>query len=358
MSVVARLRRLAVRAILMIGVPAVVVLAGLWFYVHGGRYVTAQNAYVKTDIVHVGSEVDGRVARLFVDDYQIVSTGQPLFQIDPEPFGIELAAAEAELAGVRQRLDALAAEYRQGLAQIAAAEELVRYLKLEHERQQTLQASGNGTRVKLEEAEHELAMARRDIATLNEQNLMVLAQMGGSPDLPAETHPMYLSALAERDRAALDLAHTLVAAPMDGTLSQVGLEVGEYIEAGDPVFALVATGAPWIEVNLKEVDLTYIRSGQPATVVIDAYPDETWRASVAGISPATGAEFALLPPQNATGNWVKVVQRVPLRLELEPDHDLGLLRSGMTVSVSIDTGQSRDLGSLVQGVLAGVLPDE
>ena len=259
---------------------------------------------------------------------------------------------------MRQRLDALAAQYRQGLAEIAAAEENIRYLKLEYERQQSLEADGIGARTKLEEAEHELAMARRDVDMLTEQNLMVLAEMGGSADLPAEAHPLYLAALAARDRAALDLAHTLVAAPIGGTLSQVGLEAGEYIEAGDPVFALVATGAPWIEVNLKEVDLTYIRQGQPATVVVDAYPDETWRATVAGISPATGAEFALLPPQNATGNWVKVVQRVPLRLDLEPDHDLARLRSGMTVEVSIDTGRARDLGAVVQGVLAGVLPGE
>ena len=169
---------------------------------------------------------------------------------------------------------------------------------------------------------------------------------------------MYLAALAARDRAALSLSHTLVPAPVSGTLSQVGLEVGEYIEAGDPVFALVATNDLWIEVNLKEVDLTHILAGQEATVVVDAYPDETWRARVVGISPATGAEFALLPPQNATGNWVKVVQRVPLRLELEPDHDLARLRSGMTVSVSIDTGHTRDLNALVQGVLADVLPSE
>ena len=358
MSALTRTRRFLLRSVLMIGVPVLVVAAGLWLYAKGGRYVTADNAYVKADIVHIGSEVDGRVSRLFVDDYQAVEEGQPLFQIDPEPFGIALAAAEADLAEVRQRLDALAAEYRQGLAAIAAAEERTRYLSIEVERQNTLEADGIGVRAKLEEAEHELAMAKRDIDRLIEENMMVLAQMGGRPDLPAEAHPLFLAALAARDRAALDMAHTLVNAPVGGTLSQIGLEAGEYIEAGDPVFALVATGAPWIEVNLKEVDLTHIHDGQPATVVIDAYPDETWRAHVAGISPATGAEFALLPPQNATGNWVKVVQRVPLRLVLEPDHDISRLRSGMTVTVSIDTGHRRDLGQIVEGVLADVLPQE
>jgi membrane fusion protein, multidrug efflux system len=357
MSVVRRIRRWALRAVLMVAVPIVVIVAGLVLYAHGGRYVTAENAYVKADIVHIGSEVDGRVARLFVDDYQVVDEGQPLFQIDPEPFGIALAAAEADLTTVRQRLDALAAEYRQGLVEIAAAEEQIRYMNLEYERQKTLEEGGIGARSKLEEAEHDLVMAQREADRLKEENAMVLAELGGSTDLPAERHPLYLAALAKRDKAALDLARTLVSAPIAGTLSQIGLEVGEYVEAGDPVFALVATGAPWIEVNLKEVDLTYIRAGQPASVVVDAFPDETWRAHVAGISPATGAEFALLPPQNATGNWVKVVQRVPVRLELEPDHDLKELRSGMTVSVSIDTGHARDLGAVVEGVLADVLPE-
>jgi len=356
MSLMARTRRFFLRTLLMVGVPLVVIVVGVMLYARGGRYITAENAYVKADIVNVGSEVDGRVARLFVTDYQVVEEGQPLFQIDPEPYGIALAAAEADLASVRQRLDALAAEYRQGLVAIDAAEEQIRYHTLEYERQKTLEADGIGVRTKLEEAEHELAMARRDVDRLTEENMMVLAQMGGSPDLPAEAHPLYLAALAARDRAALDLAHTLVSAPVGGTLSQIDLEAGEYIEAGDPVFALVATGAPWIEVNLKEVDLTYVQDGQPATVVVDAYPDETWRAHVAGISPATGAEFALLPPQNATGNWVKVVQRVPLRLELEPDHDISRLRSGMTVTVTIDTGHARDLGQIVEGVLADVLP--
>ncbi len=358
MSLVARTRRFVLRAILMIGVPVAVLVVAAWLYASGGRYVTAENAYVKAEIIHIGSEIDGRVSEVYVRDYQSVEEGQLLFEIDPAPFGIALAAAEADLQNIKHRLQSLAAEYRQGEAAINVARERVRFLTLEYERQVSLEADGIGARAKLEEAEHDLAMARREIDVLTQQNDMVLAQMGGSPDLPPEVHPLYMSALAARDRAALDLSHTLVIAPVGGLLSDVGLEGGEYVEAGEPVFALVANGAPWVEVNLKEVDLTHVEAGQDATVVVDAFPDEEWRATVAGISPATGAEFALLPPQNATGNWVKVVQRVPLRLELEPDHDLSRLRSGMTVSVSIDTGHTRDLGSIVQGVLADVLPSQ
>ena len=129
---------------------------------------------------------------------------------------------------------------------------------------------------------------------------------------------------------------------------------GEHVRAGAPVFALVATDEPWVEVNLKEVDLTHVAVGQPASVVVDAYPDIVWRAEIASIAPATGAEFQLLPPQNATGNWVKVVQRVPVRLRLLDRREETPLRAGMTVAVDIDTGRRRTLGGIVRSVLASV----
>ncbi len=353
----ARRRRFLLRAFLLVVIPALAIYAAIALYLAGGRYVTADNAYVKTDIVNIGSEVDGRVVRVFVDDYQQVTLAQPLFEIDTEPFAIQIAAAEAEMAGVIQHLAALRAEYRQGEAEIAAAQEDIRYLKLEYERQEQLVAQGAGTQSRMDEAEHALNAARRALSVLMESNTMVLAALGGDLDLPDEKHPMYRAADAKRREASLSLSNTLVTAPIDGQLSQVDLEVGEYIEAGDPVFALVATGEPWIEVNLKEVDLTHVVLGQAATVVVDAFPDVTWRAEVESISPATGAEFALLPPQNATGNWVKVVQRVPVRLVLLDGRDTTLLRSGMTVSVSIDTGQERTFGGVIQGVLASVGAD-
>jgi len=342
----------------MVGVPTIAVWIAVEAYLASGRYVTAENAYVKTDIVNIGSEVDGRVVRVFVTDYDRVELGVPLFEIDPEPFGIAIAAAEAEMAAVEQEVAALRALYRRGEAEIAAKEEDIRYLQGEHDRQASLVADGAGAQARLDEAAHELAAARRDVAVLREQNLVVLADLGGAIDAPVENQPMYRAAEAMRREASLDLSRTLVTAPMDGTLSQVLLEVGEYIEAGDPVFALVAIGKPWIEVNLKEVDLTHVQVGQQATVVVDAYPDIVWPATVDSISPATGAEFALLPPQNSTGNWVKVVQRVPVRLRLESGRDMTLLRSGMTVTVSIDTGQERTFDGVVDDVLADVLPGQ
>jgi membrane fusion protein, multidrug efflux system len=353
-----RVRRILLRVVLMVVIPVIALWIVVEAYLSGGRYVTADNAYVKADIVNIGSEVDGRVVQVFVNDYQRVESSQPLFEVDPEPFGIAIAAAEAEMAAVEQEVAGLRALYRQGEAEIHADEEDIRYLTVELERQQELVSEGAGTQSKLDAAEHALAAAKRDLIILREQNAVVLADLGGSLESPIEDQPMYRAAEAMRRDAALKLTRTLVTAPMNGTLSQVLLEVGEYIEAGDPVFALVATGEPWIEVNLKEVDLTHVIEGQMATVVVDAYPDVVWTAVVDAISPATGAEFALLPPQNSTGNWVKVVQRIPVRLKLEEGRDTELLRSGMTVSVSIDTGQERTFDGVVDGVLADVLPGQ
>ena len=353
-----RVRRILLRVVLMVVIPVIALWIVVEAYLSGGRYVTADNAYVKADIVNIGSEVDGRVVQVFVNDYQHVESSQPLFEVDPEPFGIAIAAAEAEMAAVEQEVAGLRALYRQGEAEIRADEEDIRYLTVELSRQQELVDQGAGTQSKLDAAEHALAAAKRDLIILREQNAVVLADLGGSLESPIEDQPMYRAAEAMRRDAALKLTRTLVTAPMNGTLSQVLLEVGEYIEAGDPVFALVATGEPWIEVNLKEVDLTHVVEGQMATVVVDAYPDVVWTAVVDAISPATGAEFALLPPQNSTGNWVKVVQRIPVRLKLEEGPDTELLRSGMTVSVSIDTGQERTFDGVVDGVLADVLPGQ
>ncbi len=350
-----RAARYLLRGFLLVAVPAgILALAGL-IYAAGGRYVTTENAYVKADIINISPNIDGRVEQVLVTDNQRVDAGQLLFELDPEPFEIALAAARAEIAGVRQNIESLRAHYRQGELEIAAARERARYLTLEFERQVTLEAKGIGVRAKFEAAEHDLSMARRHGDALGERNRMILADLGGSPSAPIERHPLYMRAVAVADQAALDLSNSRVIAPIDGYLTNVVLEAGEYVEAGDPVFALVALEAPWIEVNLKEIHLTHISVGQAATVVADAYPEREWRATVQSISPATGAEFALLPPQNSTGNWVKVVQRVPLRLELEDAAGAPPLRAGMTVTVSIDTKRKRDVGAEIAQMIDAMI---
>ena len=216
-----------------------------YIYATGGRYVTTENAYVKAEIVTISANVDGQVTEVLVGDNQRVERDQALFQIDPRPFQMALAAAQAEVANVRQRIASLRARYDQGLMEVAAAEERMRYLKVAHVRQQQLLDKGHGTQARFDESEHDFAMAQRRLRVAQETNRMVLAELGGSADPVVERHPLYLSAQAKVERAALDLAYASVSAPISGTLSNVNLETGEYVEAGDPLFALVAVDAPW-----------------------------------------------------------------------------------------------------------------
>ena len=337
--------------------PLLVIGAAVYAYATGGRYVTTENAYVKAEIITISANIDGQVDQVRVQANAAVEKGQILFTIDARPHRMALESATAQLASIRQKIDSLRAHYRQGERELAAAEERIRYLQKQHQRQEKLVAKGASTRVKLDETEHDLAMARQRLGVLQESNAMVLADLGGSYDLAAERHPLYLQAEADRKRAELDLAYTDILAPADGIVSNLTLEPGEYVEAGDALFALVTVHDPWIEANLKEVELTHVRIGQKAKIVVDSYPEVTWEAVVDSISPATGAEFAILPPQNATGNWVKVVQRIPVRLRLEGVREPNLLRAGMTATVSIDTGRERDTMAFIKGVVATPFQD-
>ncbi len=346
-------RRRGLRLFSLVVVPAVALAAGAYVYALGGRHVSTDNAYVRADVVAISTEIDGRVGRVLVNDNQFVAAGQLLFEIDAAPFRIELAAAEADLAMVGLRIDSLRAQLRESEADMRSAGERIRYLKLDYERQRALNAKGHGSRARLEAAEHDLRAARQRRDSLAQRKLMVIADLGGDPDMELEEHPRYLRAQAARDRIALDLDRTMILAPVSGTLGNVTLESGEQIEAGDSLFPLIASGDPWVEANMKEVHLTHVEVGQAARIEIDSYPDVVWKATVESISPATGAEFALLPAQNATGNWVKVVQRVPVKLRLKLPPGLPQLRAGMTATVSIDTGHERELGALIKRVLAG-----
>lgn len=350
-------RRFAIRLLLMVGVPLIGLTALAYAYVTGGRYVTTENAYVKSDIVQIGTNIDGLITEVFVTDNQKIKVGDALFSVDARLFEKQLAAAEAEMESARQTIEALRSRYREGQASIAAAWERVRYLKTELERQDELLTKGHGTKAKFEAIEHDVKAAERQLTIARETNRTTLAELGGDPDLPMEEHPLYLRALAVRDLAEVNLSYTEVASPISGVVSRVSLEAGEYVEAGDSLMAIVDTSAPWVEANLKEVDLAHITVGQKATVVLDSLPDVEWDAVVESIAPATGSEFSVLPAQNATGNWVKVVQRVPVRLVLKDRAGMDRLRTGLTATISIDTERTRDIYAMVNRVFAGT-PDQ
>ncbi len=329
------------RITLMVVVPLVVAVAALRIYVGGGRYVVTENAYVKAHIIVVSADVSGRVIRVNVDDNQFVNPGDRLFAIDPLPFRISVAEADAQLEVIRTEIGQLHFDVREAQAEVAEARERQRFLTQQFERQKKLKKQGMGSEEAYDEALHELKVGRESLHKLGQRVARSLAALGDDPELPMEQRPRFRRAMAIREQASIDLARTVTKAPATGVVSNMKLQVGEYVKEGTAVFSLIETWPLWVEANLKETELTNVALGQSATVVVDAYPDHEWRAAVDTIAPATGAEFALLPPQNATGNWVKVVQRIPVSLRLERTDDEPALRAGMTVTVSIDTEQVR-----------------
>lgn len=339
-------RRPRLRRFLLALGPLVLLVAGGVYYAGSGRYIETENAYVKLDILSVSANVAGRVIAVAGDDNQTVSKGEIMFRIDPGPFRIALADADAELGITRNRIQVLAATYRRASVELLEARERTVYFGRQFERQKRLKARGVASASQYDKAQLDLALAGRRERTLQEKINIALAELGGDPSRRPERHPLYLKALAKRGQAALDLRDTIVRAPFDGTISNMRLQIGRYVKSGERLFSLIKTGRVWIEANLKETQLTGVRIGQPATIVVDTYPDIVWRARVKSIAPATGSEFALLPPQNVSGNWVKVVRRLTVRLELERRPGRPTLRSGMSVFARIDTGRENWLGRM------------
>ncbi len=350
------------RFVLMVVVPITAAVYGALWWGESMRYVTTENAYVKSNVIAISADVDGRIIAVDARENERVNGGQILLRIDPRPFEIEIAEARAELERAKAEIEALRADYRSGQRAIRSRNERVRYLQGEFDRQQKLTKRGVGTGAKLDQARHELEMSRREVDTVRERNRMLLAVLGGDPAIKVENHPKYLSALANLDRAELDFDRTNVLAPADGIVGNINLQLGEYVEKGEALFSVVQVDKSWIEANLKETQLTHVEVGQTVSFFVDSYPDIEWQGKVASIAPATGAEFSLLPPQNASGNWVKVVQRLPVRLAITEKPGNPKLRAGMTVDVSIDTERDRSLGVMVRELVAwigleGTIPD-
>lgn len=331
------------RLVLLLIVPLIAAMIGLYWYAMGGRYVTTENAYIKTNMIAIAPNISGRVIEVKVDDNQSVSSGDVLFQIDPEPLNIAIDRAEARILAVRNEIESKRAEYAQIEAEIDEVIEGQKFLKRQYERQKKLKKRGVATAVRLDKAENQLATSQQTVRALRHKIRRVVADLGGDPLTPIAQHPDYLAARAEYDQSKLMLGYSTVLAPTSGIVSRMQLQPGEWVEDGKPVFSLIESRNHWIEANLKETQLTHVIVGQKVTVELDAYPDVIWEGKVDSISAATGAEFSILPPQNATGNWVKVVQRLPVRIVVSPSSDKPRLRAGMTVTVSIDTEREREM---------------
>jgi membrane fusion protein (multidrug efflux system) len=335
-------------------IPGAAIIGGAFWYEATGRYVTTENAYVKAHVIAVSPNIDGRVTDVYIDENQRVTAGDVLFKLDPEPFWMMVRMSEAKRETARQEIESTRAEYHQIVAEIEKAKADVKHYALKAGRQRQLASKAITTRTRLDDAEFNLNTAKQDVATLRQKIRTVLARLGGDPSRAAELHPEFMAAETEKAMAEMNLGYTEIKAPADGIITRLKLEPGEWVEEGEPAFGLIAVDRTWIEANLKETQLTHVRKGQDVKVEIDAYPDVVWKATIASISPATGAEFSVLPPQNASGNWVKVVQRLPVRIEIEITADHPPLRAGMTATVSVDTHHKRELWKTVKTAIAGL----
>ena len=342
-------RKRNVRRLLLIGGPLLVALISGYLYYTGGRYVATENAYVKADKVMISAQVAGEIATVAVHENQHVNTGDVLFRLDETPFRIALDQADAHLQAVRSDLEALKASYEQKRRELDLAETNARYAKRELQRQTELAHRKLTPQERLDAASHDFDVAQQQVAVIRQDLAQILANLSGNAAMAVENYPRYLEAKAQRDQAALDLRHAVVLAPFPGIASKTP-EPGDYVKEGGVVMSIVADSGMWIEANYKETQLTHVRPGQPVTVHVDTFPGREWRGRVASISQATGAEFSILPPQNASGNWVKVVQWIPVRIALEHATDGPTLRAGMSTEVEVDTGYRRSLPGIVRRI--------
>jgi membrane fusion protein, multidrug efflux system len=335
------------RVILLIVLPLLAAVVGLTVYLAGGRYISTDNAYVGAQKVLITPDVAGKINRIDVIEGQHVKPGDLLFEIDPVPFQLALTQAESRLAMVRTDFANLKTNLKSLTQLIQLARQTVELKESDVERKSKLLASHMGSALDADTAMVTLAAARTQVELLVQQEARIRNQLLGEPNLPIEKYPAYMQAQAALDQASRDLEHTVLHAPIAGRATQVdSIQLGRYVTAGTPVFSVVDDQHPWVDANPKETDITYLQLGQKASIYVDTFPGHAFNGTVIAVSPGTGAQFAILPPQNASGNWVKVVQRVPVRIAFEPGQDVSKLRSGMSVTVDIDTRRRRGLGSL------------
>jgi membrane fusion protein, multidrug efflux system len=337
-----RLGRKRLRMILLVVLPVFAVIIGLGIYLSGGRYISTDNAYVGAQKVLITPDISGKITHVAIREGQQVNPGDELFMLDREPFALALQQAKAKLDTARSDFDKLKSNLKSLNTLADLAGKNVELKQHDVDRKSKLVSSQAGSQADLDAAQVAVVTAQLQAEYAVQQRDMTLNQLLGNPDLPLEQFPEYAQAKAALDSAQRDFDHTIVRAPMSGTATQVdNIQLGRFVAAGTPVFSVIDDQAPWVDANPKETDITYLRVGQKVALSIDSFPDRTFTGTVVSVSPGTGAQFSILPAQNATGNWVKIVQRVPVRIAFDKDEDTRLLRSGMSVNVEIDTGHSR-----------------
>jgi membrane fusion protein (multidrug efflux system) len=343
-------KRRWLRSLLLALGPAAALIAGAYVYYTSGRVMETDNAYVKADVGIVSAEVAGPIARVAVRENQRVAAGDVLFTIDDRAFTVAVARADAQLAAIDDFVESTRAAYAQTLEQLALARTNAAYEQHELDRLMGLAERKLASEIDVDEARHKRDVANREIQVTERALDQIRARLGGDLERPVSEQAAYLAAKASRDAALLDLERTTVRAPFAGIASKVPT-LGQYVQPGAPVMTVVADRGMWIEANFKETELTHVAPGQSVDVRIDTYPGRHWRGRVDSVSQATGAEFAVIPAQNATGNWVKVAQRIPVRIAIEIEAGDPELRAGMSAIVGIDTGHERPAPAWVRALL-------
>jgi membrane fusion protein, multidrug efflux system len=339
----------------LFGLLPLVLLVGAYFYVTGGQVMSTDDAYVQADKVGISTDVSGIVQNVAVKDNQHVDAGQVLYRLDPRQFQIALDNAKANLAQIALSIEAMKQDYKRMLSDTAAQQAQVDLDQTNYDRSAMLLKTATVSQAVFDQARYTLDNDKSKLAAQQQLAKVQLAKLSGNPDVATTDHPQYRQAQAQVDEAQRQLDHTVVAAPFAGTVTNVpAIAPGKYLAASTTAFFLVDTDHVWVDATPKETELTYVRPGQPVIVTVDTYPDFEWHGVVESVSPAAAQEFSLLPAQNTSGNWVKVVQRVPMRVRLDTNgKNLPPLRAGMSVEVDVDTGHARGLPHFLKALFGG-----
>ena len=347
------LRRRSVRWALFALLPVALIAGGYW-YVTGGQLMSTDDAYVEADTVGVSTDVSGIINEIDVSENQYVGAGQVLYRLDPRQFQIALDSAEANLAQTALTVDSMKVDYRRMLSDVAAQQAQVGLDQATYGRDTVLARSDVVSKANYDQARFKLEADQNKLQSLRQQAAVQLARLAGDPNIPVTQHPQYLQAKAQVDEAQRQLDDTVVKAPFSGIVTDVpSIAPGKYLAASMTAFYLVDTDHLWIDATPKETELTYARPGQPVTVTVDTFPNADWHGVVESISPAAAQQFSLLPAQNTSGNWVKVVQRITMRVRIDTKGKKLPLRAGMSVEVDIDTGHPRGLPHFLVALFGG-----
>ena len=340
------------RFLLVLG-PVVVTAVAAYFYWTGGRFITTDNAYVQADKVAISVEVSGAIVEIMVAENDYIEEGKPLFKIDNRTYVIALEQARARLQEALAEIRIKKVSYRQKVNELRLAQSNIDFARKGYVRQSNLDSSQAVAKAQLDDSQHNLELSQYRLEIINNEKEQILASLEGDPEIPADGLASYRLAQAMVEKAALDVQRTVILAPFSGRASKIP-QAGKHVEPGTLVMSLIADSHFWIEANLKETELTHVHPGQKVSIEVDTYPEHEFTGTVRSISPGTGSEFSIIPAQNSTGNWVKVVQRIPVRISVDSGANELVLRSGMSTRLQIDTEYHRPWPSFVVKGLAGI----